>query len=122
VFSFLTGIVGIVVILLFLVRIGNGVGLVINTSVHPSLLADYYNPEDWTNVFGVHLNAPRLGAIVGPILAGVMAQLFGWRSAFMILIIPVGIMAFVAIRLKDPLRGGTQDRAAAEMVAQEKHA
>ena len=122
IFSFLTGIVGIVVLLLFLVRIGNGVGLVINTSVHPSLLADYYNPEDWTNVFGVHLNAPRLGAIVGPILAGIVGQAFGWRAAFMILIIPVGIMAFVALRLKEPLRGGTQDRAAAEMVAQEKPA
>ncbi len=122
IFSFLTGIVGIVVALLFIVRVGNGIGLTINSSVHPSLLADYYNPEDWTSVFSVHLNAPRLGAIIGPILAGIVGQIFGWRVAFMILIVPVGVMAFVALRLKEPLRGGTQDRAAAELVAQEKPA
>jgi branched-chain amino acid transport system ATP-binding protein len=121
-FSFLTGLIGIVVALLFFVRLGNGVGLTINTSVHPSLLADYYNPEDWTSVYSIHLNAPRLGAIIGPILAGVVGQLLGWRAAFLILPIPVAVMAFVALRLHEPLRGGTQDRAAAEMVAQEKPA
>jgi len=120
IFSLLTGVVGIVVALLFVVRMGNGIGLVVNSSVHPSLLADYYNPEDWTSVYSVHLRAPRLGAIVGPILAGIVGQLFGWRVAFMILIIPVGAIAILALKLKEPLRGGTQDRSAAESVALEK--
>src|SRR3954449_1785645 len=44
VFSFMTGVAGGLVFLVG-VRMGNGVGNLANTSIHPSLLADYYSPE-----------------------------------------------------------------------------
>ncbi len=120
-FSFLTGLAG-VLWLFVIIRMFNGVGLVINTGVHPSLLSDYYKPEDWSNVYTVHQFAPRFGAIFGPAVAGGVAALFGWRAAFIVLIVPLAIAGFVAMRLKEPLRGGTQDLEAAELVAQEKPA
>ena len=121
VFSFLTGIVGVLWLFIF-IRLGNGVGLVINSGVHPSLLSDYYEPERWPSVTGVHRNASLLGAVIGPAVAGIVASLFSWQAAFMILIVPIGIIAFISIRLREPLRGGTQDEAAAEAAALEKPA
>src|SRR5207249_4475927 len=82
----------------------------------------YYKPDDWAGVFSVHRNASLLGAIVGPALAGLVAQFLGWRAAFLILPIPVAIMGLVALRLKEPIRGESQDREAAVIAAQGKAA
>ncbi|MDQ1396959.1 MAG: hypothetical protein QOG64_2218, partial [Acidimicrobiaceae bacterium] len=87
-FSFGTGIVGSAG-LLVLVRFGNGLGLLGNGSIHNSLLADYFPAEDRGPVYATHQNAVYLGGIAGPMLAGLMASLFGWRSAFLILIVPI---------------------------------
>jgi ABC-type branched-subunit amino acid transport system ATPase component/MFS family permease len=121
IFSLLTGIVAILWLFIF-IRIGNGVGLVVNTGVHPSLLSDYYKPDDWPGVFTVHRNASFLGAIIGPAVAGVIASLVSWQAAFMVLVVPIGIVGFFSLRLKEPLRGATQDKQAAEIAALEKHA
>ncbi|MBV8958354.1 MAG: MFS transporter, partial [Actinobacteria bacterium] len=82
-FSFGTGI-AVGVGLLFLMRIGNGVGVIVNDPIHRSLLSDYYKPEDRPRVFGMHANATRLGGVVGPMVAGLAALIGGWRLAFMI--------------------------------------
>jgi branched-chain amino acid transport system ATP-binding protein len=119
VFSFLTGVVGSVA-LLTLVRIGNGVGRLANEPIHTSLLADYYRPEDRPRTFAAHRNADPLGRVAGPALAGGIAVLFGWRVAFMVLIIPILITAFVALRLREPRRGGTDDPDAAPEAEQER--
>ena len=120
VFSFLTGIVGILA-LFILVRLGNGVGLLVNTSVHQSLLSDYYKPKDWPAVISVHTNSNFLGAIVGPAVVGAVAAATGrWQVSFMMLIVPIIAIGFLALRLREPLRGGTEDLRAAEIVAQEK--
>ena len=120
-FSFLTGIVGILWIFIF-IRMGNGVGLVVNTGVHPSLLSDYYKPDDWPGVFTIHRNASFFGAIIGPAVAGIIASFFSWQAAFMVLIIPIGLVGIWSLRLKEPLRGSTQDQQAAEIAALEKPA
>ena len=60
VFSFLTGIVGTVA-LLFVVRIFNGLGRLVNDPVHSSLLADYYPPSARGPVYAIHRTAPRWG-------------------------------------------------------------
>ncbi|GAC1593736.1 MAG: hypothetical protein NVS3B21_15070 [Acidimicrobiales bacterium] len=119
VFSFATGIVAGVG-LLVLVRIGNGVGVVVNDPVHSSLLSDYYAPETRPTVFAMHRNAVRIGGVFGPALAGGMAALFGWRSAFLILIVPILAMAVVATKLKNPVRGATENEDAALLASEER--
>jgi ABC-type branched-subunit amino acid transport system ATPase component/predicted MFS family arabinose efflux permease len=119
VFSLLTGMVGSVA-LLFLVRMGNGIGLLVNDPIHRSLLSDYYKPEARPQVFARHANAVRYGAILGPALAGVVAWLWDWRVAFMILIVPIVAMAIVSLRLKDPIRGETDNLDAAVVAEEEK--
>src|SRR4051812_43644786 len=117
-FSFGTGIVGTVG-LLVLVRFGNGLGLLGNGSIHNSLLADYFPAEDRGPVYATHANAVYLGGIAGPILAGLMGSLFGWRAAFLILVIPIIATTILATKMKEPVRGGTDDPEAANEIATE---
>ena len=108
VFSFATGLVGTVG-LLTVARFGNGLGLLANGPVHNSLLADYYRPEERGEAYAYHLNAMYIGAVIGPMVAGICGSLFGWRWAFLILLFPIIAVSLVALRLTEPLRGATDD-------------
>lgn len=117
-FSFATGLaVGLWV--LVAIRLANGVGRLINDPVHTSLLSDYYPPEERGQIFAVHRAAEPLGAIAGPLAAGGIAALLGWRWAFMGLAIPAFIVAVIALRLPEPLRGRQEDEEAALEAAKE---
>jgi branched-chain amino acid transport system ATP-binding protein len=119
VFSFGTGLAGSVV-LLTLMRFGNGIGLLANGPVHNSLLADYYPVENRATVFGAHLNALYLGAIAGPAFAGTLGSLFGWRAPFLVLMVPILVATFFVRRLEEPRRGGSDDpTATADFVEQD---
>jgi branched-chain amino acid transport system ATP-binding protein len=118
VFSFLTGVVGALG-LLVVVRIMNGMGRLVNDPIHSSLLSDTYKPEHRPRVFEVHRNAVPIGAILGALIAGSVAALLGWRAAFLLLIVPIVICAFLALRLVEPARGATDDPDAAAQAADE---
>ncbi|HUP84935.1 MAG TPA: MFS transporter [Acidimicrobiales bacterium] len=106
--SVMTGIVPSLV-LLYLVRLGSGLGRIINEVVHPSLLADYYPRENQPRVFGVHRAANSIGNIGGP-LAGLVAVALFWQAAFWILAIPTAVFIFLAVaRLREPKRGESID-------------
>jgi ABC-type branched-subunit amino acid transport system ATPase component/predicted MFS family arabinose efflux permease len=116
--SFGTGIsVGLA--FLAVARLGNGVGRLVNDPIHTSLLSDFYKPDDRPAIFSFHRNAVYVGTIFGSGLAGLMASLFSFRVAFAVLILPIVVTALVATRLKEPLRGGTDDETSALAAATE---
>ena len=117
-FSFLTGFAGILVALVF-IRLGNGVGRIVNDPIHSSLLSDYYLPQDRPAIYTIHRNAERLAFVVGPMVAGVVAWAWGWRAAFMILVVPILFAALVSLRLKEPVRGATDDPDSADVASRE---
>jgi branched-chain amino acid transport system ATP-binding protein len=117
-FSVLTGL-STVVFVLVIARIGNGIGLLANDPVHTSLLTDYYHPASRPHVFGVHRSAPRLGAILGPFVAGVIGTFLGWRASFFLMAIPIVVVAILANRLREPVRGATDSAEAAAEAALE---
>jgi ABC-type branched-subunit amino acid transport system ATPase component/sugar phosphate permease len=74
-----------------------------------SLLADYYPTVQRSKVMSVYQVGQLLGIFLVPIAAA-MAATWGWRSAFYFLAIPAFVVAILARRLPEPVRG-QQDRA-----------
>src|SRR4051812_28620002 len=118
VFSLLTGVAGTLLVLV-VVRLGNGIGRLVNDPIHSSLLSDYYLPEDRPAIYGIHRNAERAALVFGPAVAGLVAWKWGWQAAFMVLIVPILVMAVISLRLREPIRGQTDDPDSAETAAKE---
>ncbi|MEU8377581.1 MFS transporter [Streptosporangium sp. NPDC048865] len=77
-----------------------------------SLLADYYPPATRAQAYGWTRVTAYLGG-VGTLLGGVLAEAFGWRSAFLIMVVPGVLTALLVWRLHEPVRGHL-DRLVAE--------
>jgi ABC-type branched-subunit amino acid transport system ATPase component/sugar phosphate permease len=105
VFSLLTGFAPTVAILVA-VRCGSALGRIVNEPTHNSLLADYYRPEHRPGVYGLHRAANSVGQIIGPLAAGSLAAVFGWRAPFVVLALPTIVLVIAASRyLREPVRG-----------------
>ncbi len=110
-FSFTTGLAtGLV--FLGIVRSGSAVGKAVNDPTHNSLLADWFPPESRARVFSFHRAANAVGAGLGPLFAGILAFRFGWRAPFLIFAFPTLVLVVLALRLKEPVRGAQERRAA----------
>ncbi|WP_040491492.1 MFS transporter [Ilumatobacter nonamiensis] len=120
-FSFMTGLAAGIVMLGF-ARSGSGLGKAVNDPTHNSLIADWFDPDHRPKVYSFHRAANAVGAIVGPIAAGLLAYQFGWRTPFFVFAIPTLILVFFGLRLREPVRGGHERRLAggdAEAIATE---
>ena len=104
VFSGMTGL-ATGVVLLGIARSGSSIGKAVIDPTHNSLLADYYPIEARTRVYSTHRAANAVGAFVGPLSAGLLAYAFGWRAPFLVFVVPTVIFAFLALRLREPVRG-----------------
>ena len=103
-FSVLTGLAPAIVVLL-IARIGSGLGRAVNEPTHNSLLADWYPPESRARVYYAHRLANSVGQLSGPLLAGVLATLFTWRTPFIVFAIPTVVFVVMAMKLQEPKRG-----------------
>ena len=110
-FSVGTGL-AVSVVMLILMRIGSGGGRAVVTPTHSSLLSDYYEPAARVKVFSAHRQANSVGQILGPLLGGLLAYWLGWRSPFLLFAIPTAIFVVLALRLREPVRGAHERRAA----------
>ncbi len=71
-----------------------------------SLITDYYPPEQRTRAMAIFSSASFIGTLLAMITGAVIAQNYGWRSAFFIIGAPGIILAFlVRYTLKEPVRG-----------------
>jgi len=87
------------------------VGKAVIDPTHNSLLSDYYPIESRPRVFAFHRAANAVGAFVGPLSAGFLAAAFSWRTPFIVFTVPTVILAILALRLKEPIRGLWERRA-----------
>ena len=110
-FSFGTGL-SISVGMLIAMRIGAGGGRAVVTPTHSSLLSDFYEPAARVKVFSVHRQANSVGQILGPLVAGLLALWFGWRAPFLVFALPTLVFVILALRLREPVRGVHERRAA----------
>jgi MFS family permease len=117
--SVFTGLAPVIAIFV-LARIVNGAGIIGNQPVHRSLLADYYDVGSRGAVFGLHQAADSAATIIAPLVAGTIGAIFGWRSVFVLMSVPIVLLVLLALRLREPVRGGTDDASAAVMAEEEK--
>jgi ABC-type branched-subunit amino acid transport system ATPase component/MFS family permease len=114
VFSFLTALAPNVVLLGF-ARAGSTVAKIVNEPTHNSLLPDYYDVDVRVKVFSVHRAANNVGRFIAPLLAGgLLVSLLGfsWRAPFVLFAIPTAVLVFLSLRLREPVRGRVERRAA----------
>lgn len=69
-----------------------------------SLTADYYPPVTRAKAYGLTRVTTYLGGI-GTLIGGVLAQAYGWRTAFLVMVVPGLITAYLCRRLREPVRG-----------------
>src|SRR5947209_8135762 len=62
-----------------------GFGLLVNFPTHSSLVTDYYPPRALGTTFTFYLLATTAIGVIGGPIAGGLAQLWGWRWAFILL-------------------------------------
>jgi branched-chain amino acid transport system ATP-binding protein len=100
------------VVMLTIARSGSSLGKAVIDPTHNSLLADYYPIEVRSRVFSTHRAANAVGSFVGPLSAGLLAYAWGWRTPFIVFVIPTVVFAFLALRLREPVRGKWEREAA----------
>ena len=93
---------------LFVSRMALGAWDPCDNPTSQSLMADYYPTVQRSKVMSVYQAGQLLGVFLIPVAAA-MATNWGWRSAFYFLAIPAFIVAILARRLPEPVRG-QQDR------------
>ena len=110
-FSVGTGL-SVAIVMLVVMRFGAGTGRSIVTPTHSGLLSDYYPPENRLKVFSFHRLANSIGQVLGPALGGLLGLWFGWRAPFFVFAIPTAILVVLALKLREPVRGAFERRAA----------
>lgn len=88
---------------LLLVRIAVGVGHAGSIPTASSLLPEYFSRAERPRVMGISELAAVLGLAIGYGAGGWIAQVYGWRAAFVILSLPGLVLAAVAaLTLREP--------------------
>jgi predicted MFS family arabinose efflux permease len=95
---------------LALARVGVGIGEACGLPSTQSVVSDYFPKEKRTTAISVLLLAPPIGAFLGSAGAGMIAQAWGWRTAFVAASIPGFILAIlVLLTVAEPPRGRHDD-------------
>ncbi len=75
----------------------------------PSLLADFYGPDQRNRVLTIFNVAIPVGAALGYLVGGTVGEHFGWRTSFIVSAVPGTIIAIlIAFFMKEPARGASQ--------------
>lgn len=101
---------------LLLARVGVGVGEAGCTPPSHSLISDYYAKEQRSSALGIYSLGMPIGGFLGILAGGWIAQIYGWRAAFLVVGIPGLLLALlVKLTLREPERGSAdgQQQAAA---------
>lgn len=91
---------------LFLARVGVGVGEAgCNPSAY-SIISDYFPAKKRATAMSVYSLGVYLGQFIGFIVAGYVAQHYGWRTAFYVVGLPgIAVAIVLKLTLREPPRG-----------------
>jgi MFS family permease len=91
---------------MLLSRVGVGMGEAGFTAPTSSLVADHFPKQQRASAMSVIMLGLPIGTLIGAVMAGLIAQAWGWRAAFMAFAIP-GVLLGLTVRwvLREPPRG-----------------
>jgi MFS family permease len=91
---------------LLLARFGVGIGEAGGTPPSTSILADKFSPARRPMANTIYALGTCLGAALGSLVAGAVAERAGWRAAFLVLGIPGLLVALLVwLTVREPRRG-----------------
>jgi predicted MFS family arabinose efflux permease len=95
--------------MLLLARFGVGIGEAGCLPPTQSVIADYFPANKRASAISIHLTSIPIGTIAAAAIGGVVADLYGWRMAFVALGAPGILIALICwLTVKEPPRGGGQ--------------
>lgn len=89
-------------------RMGVGIGEASCAPAGQALIGDLYRPERRARAMGVFMMGLPLGLFASYLLSGAIAAAWGWRAAFFVACIPGLILAVLALRIREPVRGASE--------------
>jgi predicted MFS family arabinose efflux permease len=93
--------------MLLLARFGVGIGEAGCLPPSQSVISDYFPPSRRASAIAIHLTAIPIGTILAGVLGGVVADLYGWRMAFIALGAPGLLIALIChLTVREPPRSG----------------
>ena len=97
---------------IFAARLATGAGEAACIPAGHSIISGYVGREDRAKALGVFHTGGSLGIIGGMALAGVLADAYGWRAAFVLIGLP-GVLVALLLRLsvREPARAPESDPA-----------
>lgn len=84
---------------------GVSMGQAVIFPTHNSLLADYYSVPARPRIYSAHRSGINFGAITGVLLGAGLAALGSWRTPFFVFAVPIVVVVFIGLRLREPVRG-----------------
>ncbi len=99
---------------LFVYRIGVGIGEAGGTPPAHALIADYFARHERAMALSVYSLGLAFGAVLGLALGGLIAEVHGWRTAFVVAGLPGVLLALlVHWTVREPARGAMEESLAA---------
>jgi len=92
-------------------RVLVGLGEASYATISPSLISDSYPPQKRNNAITIFYVAIPVGAALGTIIGGYIAEHWGWRHAFIWAGAPGLLLAVVLLPFAEPQRGQAEGRA-----------
>jgi MFS family permease len=93
---------------LFAARVGVGIGEASCAPASSSLIGDFYPAEQRARALSFFMLGLPLGTFFGNLVSGRLAAAYGWRVPFYVACVPGLVLALLALRIPEPLRGATE--------------
>jgi predicted MFS family arabinose efflux permease len=90
---------------LIVTRLGVGVGEATCAPASQSLIGDLFPPDRRARAMGVFMLGLPAGLCLAYFTAGAIGAAFGWRAVFLFACIPGLLLALLALRIPEPVRG-----------------
>lgn len=96
--------------MLFVARLGVGVGEASCAPAANSLIGDLYPPKQRSRALSIFMLGLPLGMFLSFLISGRVAHAYGWRAAFYLACVPGLVLAALALWIREPRRGHSEGR------------